>query len=111
MSEQIVKGDTPTFEFTLTDDAGAAIDLTDVSTIQFIAKTSLDLPDGSAIFDKACAVVAPATGGICNVTLTAADTATVGLYRAELELRFNDGSIVTATQFLLEITDDVRTVA
>ncbi len=111
MSESVFKGDTPTFEFTLKDDAGAAIDLTNISTIKFIAKSSLGLADGSAIFDKTCTVSVPATAGICTVTLIAADTATVGIYKAEVELRFTDGTIVTASQFILEIVDDVRTVA
>ena len=111
MSEQIIKGDTPTFEFTITDDAGAAVDLTNTTSIKFIAKSSLDLADGSAIFDKTCAVVSPATDGICRVTLDAGDSAVAGIFFAELELRFSDGSIFTATQFLLDILDEVRSTA
>lgn len=111
MSETIVKGDTPTFEFTIKDDAGAAVDLSSATSIKFIAKSSTSILDANAIFDKTCTVVAPATNGVCKVTLLAADTAVVGIYKAEVELRFTDASIITASQFILEIVDDIRTVA
>ncbi len=111
MSLQITKGDTPTIEFTITDDAGVAIDLTNISSIKFTAKSSLALADVDAIFEKTCAVVLPATDGICDVTLLAADTATVGNYIGELELRSTAGSIITSSRFILEIVGDVRTAA
>ena len=105
----IFRGDTPTFVFTITDEAGAAVDLTDITTIKFIAKKSDEQPDADAQFNVACTVDSPATDGICRVKLSSTNTDTAGTFLAELMLNFlTAATTLTAQRVNLIITADLH---
>jgi len=106
----IYRGDTPTLQFTIGRANGAALDLTD-STVHFAAR----LPDSTTPEIDAAADLADETHGVASVTLTALQTAVAGSYLAEVEVRWaadeGEGTperVYTATQFTLQILDDVR---
>ena len=103
----IVKGDTPTFEFTLTQPDGSAVDLTNVSSMSFSAKVSPDQSNAEAQFTVTPTVKGSATDGIAEVTLSAANTDTAGVYIAELELTFPGSVINTAQRFKLTIEPEI----
>lgn len=98
----IYQGDTPTFNFTVTED-GAAMDLTSV-TIRFSAKASYDAT--SYLFNRTDPLVHN-SAGLCTFILTALNTATPGLYYAEVEIVTTSNAIYTVVQFILEIREQV----
>ena len=107
-SKRIIKrGDTPTFKFTITDKDGAAVDLTNITSITFAAKQRLSDANADAIFSLPCTVDAPATDGKCRVTLSTTDTDNVGTFRAEVQIIFTSAAVLTAGQFDLVIEQDV----
>lgn len=109
MTEEIFRNDTPEFEFTLKDSAGAALDLTNATEVRFMAKPEreADVTDALAQFNRTCSIDAPATAGICRVTLTVTDTNKGGRFIAEVQIKFTSGAVNTADQFLLVIKTDV----
>ena len=106
-SVTIIRGDTPTFTFTIKDSAGAALDLTTATAIRFAAKSTLALADANAIFNVACTVTPPATDGICTATLAQTDSTPAGTYTAELQVNLASGTTITSFQFELIIKEDV----
>lgn len=99
----VYRNDTPTFLFQIFDDvARTAEDLTG-ATVTFRARQEPSLP---LIFEKTCSIT-DALAGRCEATLTSLDTATAGLYKAEVEVVFADATRLTAVQFNLNILEDV----
>jgi len=94
---EIVRGDTPRIVIDLEDDYSGW-------TAAFAAKVSLD-DVTYAIGPKNC-VWTDATLGQCYIDLTAVDTASVGRYKAEIELTQGDQHL-TAMKLTLRIIDDV----
>lgn len=76
----------PKLRMALTDGEGAALDLTDVTTVTF----RLRLQRGGSLVALAgsAAVVAPATGGVVEYSWGAGDTATPGEYFGEWVLTY-----------------------
>ena len=105
----IIRGDTPEMVFTLTDRDGDPFDLTGVTEARHMAKIQTDpqVDDADAQYNVVCTIDAPATLGICRVTLTSANTANVGIYNAELQLKSPGPTVITAQKFVLEIEQDV----
>lgn len=91
-SFQIKQGDTsPAFQTTLTDPAGAAVDLTGNKGITFRMRR----PGSSAYkVDAAATVVSPGDGTVRYV-FSADDTDTDGVYLAEWVVTNNDDSVET----------------
>ena len=106
---KIVQGDTPLVVFTLKDRNGDPFDMTNVTEARFMAKdqSSPQVSDALSIFNVTCTIDAPATLGTCRVTLTAVNTALVGIYNAELQLKSTGSLVNTATRFVLEIEQGV----
>jgi hypothetical protein len=103
---RIYRGDTPLFQFAIKQKDGSALDLTG-ATVYFAASRA----DAAAVaFDEECTVSTIMTDGLAEVRLTADDTAVVGTYTAEIEVRYagTPELIFTATQFTLVIVDDIR---
>jgi len=94
-------GDTPTFTFYLKD-SGVAKNLNGMS-VGFAAKTSTA---ATAFLFNVTATNTDEPNGTAQVTLTAAQTATVGDYVAEITL-WGTGSKLTALQFPLVINAKV----
>jgi hypothetical protein len=102
-AQNLVRGDAGTLSFSL----GAGWDLTG-RKIYFIAKELRTADNSTSIVNRECAVT-DAFNALATITLTSLETATVGAYYAELEVRESDDTLPrTALQFRLNITQDVR---
>lgn len=83
------QADVLTLRVSLTDEAGSAIDLTG-KTIRVLLKENVF--DTAAAFTLSCAIVGDAANGIVDVTITAASTANVRDYLAEIEVETTGGA-------------------
>ena len=100
----IVQGDTlPALTAVVQDDAGTPMDLGDVTAVQFHLLTrgtrELLVDDAGEVVD--------AQGGVVGYDWSAGDTDRAGLHRAEFQLTFTGGLILTvpnAGEQLVEIT-------
>lgn len=95
----------PAIQATLSDAAGAAVDLSGAS-VRFHMRA---VGNTTAKVDAA-AVISNATGGIVYYNWQAANTDTLGSYEAEFEVTFSGGEIETFpnNRFIqVEITDDI----
>jgi len=101
MAVRIYRGDTPTLEFTITDEDGNPVDLTGC-TLYFAVKM-----DDEVIINREALIIDP-TKGLAQITLTAEETDHVGAALGELEGRYSDGTITTFGQFIIEFLEDVR---
>lgn len=100
---EIVRGDEKKLSFNL----GSGWDLTGKKAY-FIAKALPTADNSTAIANRVCTIT-DALNGACEITLTNAETAVVGKYYAEVEVRNADeSSPKTALQFTLLIKQDVR---
>jgi len=100
---EIVQGNATPFTINL----GTAWPLTG-KKVYFTAKADKSAADATAIFDITCTVT-DAVNGVCTATLTALQTAVVGKYYAEIEVRNTDeSSPLTAKLFTLIIKEKVR---
>jgi len=97
----IYQGDTPTFNFTVTED-DVGMDLTN-ATVRFSAKAKYD--STTYQFNKTDPVSKDSSGN-CSFLLSAANTNTPGIFYAELETNIG-GVIHTPVQFILEIREHV----
>lgn len=98
MSRQISikKGDTETIIFTITDDVGAAVNLTG-STVYFTVKKKIDDPDNKAIIQKSWTSHTTPAGGITTLVLSKDDTyKQVGVYLWDIQIKASGGEITTA---------------
>lgn len=89
---KIKQGDTHKPVEAVIQDSDGAIDLTNASSVRFIMST----PAGGTVVDAAGTIVAPATDGRVRYAWAEGDTDTAGNYRAEFEVTFADGTILTA---------------
>lgn len=92
--------------FTVKDNAGAVIDVSDPTAIEFIVK---DKVGGSTIISKANSDFdkTNAANGEVTVPFTAVDTATVGTYIGELKITFSADSIDKSDFINLIIKDSI----
>jgi hypothetical protein len=101
--QTIVRGNVKPFTFIL----GAAWPLTD-KKVYFTAKTDKTASNSTAIINRACTITDP-VNGVVTITPTAAETANVGSYYAEIKVYDNDDTNPqTARLFMLKIIQDVR---
>jgi hypothetical protein len=103
---QIYRGDTPKFTFAVKQRDGTPFPLAS-ATVYFSAKI-----EGASdlLFDLTCDIT-DQDEGLAEKRLTATHTASIGTYKAEVEVRVVSGEdtfIFTAWQAYLEIIDDVR---
>lgn len=77
----------PSFDATLTDSLGAAINLTG-STVRVYMSSGATLINGS------CTIVSP-TAGTVTYTWVTGDTNTIGDYNVEWEITYGSGAIET----------------
>ncbi len=85
------KGDTgPPLDLVLYEGATPA-DLTTASTVRLLVKSEA----GTLKVNALCTITGAPTGGTVRYAWQAADTDTVGRYRAELQVTYADGTIVT----------------
>lgn len=102
--QAIIRGDIKSFTFNL----GVQWDLTGGKKVYFIAKADRKADNSTAIVNRECTVT-DAANGVATITLTSAETQTVGAYYAEVEVRDSDDTNPhTARQFFLRISQDVR---
>ena len=99
------RGDTFTLEFTFSDDAGAAIDLTSYTWKMDVKET--DTSSGDIIADNSFTYSGTALG-VLTITATAAVMAAVegGLYVYDLQSN-SSGSVKTWVYGLFKINEDV----
>ena len=99
------RGDTFTLEFTFSDDAGAAIDLTSYTWKMDVKET--DTSSGDIIADNSFTYSGTAQG-VLTITATAAVMAAVegGLYVYDLQSN-SSGSVKTWVYGLFKINEDV----
>lgn len=106
----IKKGDTsPAIEATLEDSKGDAIDLSssgkDASSVDFHMVDSAD----NTIVDSSATFVDKANGKV-SYSWSSGDTDEAGLFEAEWEVTYNDGTIETFPNFenlVVNITDEL----
>ena len=107
MAFYIKQGDTtPALKATLKDGDGNVINLTDAS-VRFHMRA---IDATSSTVDAEGSVVSPATGGVVQYAWASGDTATAGMYSAEFEITYGDGSIETFPNndyIRVEIIDDI----
>lgn len=103
---EIFRGDKKLISFALKNN-GQALDLTG-ATVMLAAKENY--ADTQLFFDKQCTITDP-TGGLCEVLLTATETAQIKELMAELEITWADSSKSTYGDFNIRIKPDLRTGA
>jgi len=85
------QGDTyPTLRATLTDAAGAAVDLTDATVVLRMVNSA-----GINVIDDAAVLITNATAGEVEYQWTELDTATPGVFRAEFHAEIFGGGLVS----------------
>ena len=104
----ITSGDTVNIEDTITDSAGAAVDLTGASS------TFVIYGSGSALVTKTSGAGDITYGGagtsVATVALAPADTASLeGVYRYELQVTDSSGSVSTVSANTIYINGDLIT--
>ena len=104
---EIIRGDTTTLTFTLTDSAGAALDITG-GTIFFTAKSNITEADVDAEISYDATVAGDGSGGIATVSLTASDTdIAIGGYSYDLQVKTSTGDILSVQAAPLKVVQDV----
>lgn len=103
--EQIIRGDTPIFNLTvISSETGSAFNLTGY-TITMTTKGAAVITASSAGSSPKI-VITNASSGLATITLSATDTATLGSYIYDIELK-KDNYVFTALISEFEIVDDV----
>lgn len=114
---QMVKGDTPSFNLTITDAITTlAIDLTG-STIWMTAKKEFADTDAAAVFQKSTTgggiTITDAVNGLAKVTLVNGDTNLLeGFFRGRVNLKYDiqiktaAGQIFTVARGMLEVFEE-----
>ena len=99
----IVRGDAKTLVF----DLGSGWPLSN-KKVYFTAKKYREAQNSSAIINRE-ATITDEVNGVARIDLLSSETATVGSYYAEVEVRNSDDTVPhTARQFILRIVQDVR---
>lgn len=78
----------PSFQRTLTDEDGNAVDLTDAS-VELVAEL---VGDSSTTFGGSATVETPASDGVVRYDWSSGDTDTPGTYIAEFVVTYNDST-------------------
>lgn len=107
MSDIVIKRkEAKAVTFTIKDNAGAVIDVSDPTTVEFMAK---DKVGGTTVISKANSDFdkTNAANGEVTIPFTAADTATVGTYIGELKITFSANSIDKSDFINLIIKDSI----
>ena len=101
---EIYRGDTPKFTFTIKEADGSVYSLAGVGIeVRFGAGVLGSTP----VFNKLCTIT-DAPNGVCEVRLTATDTAQVGTFTGEVEVEDTVNSYhFTLPQFTLSIKPDI----
>jgi hypothetical protein len=114
MDIEAIRGDTETYDLTLTDAAGDPVNLTG-STVWFTAKRRTSDPDEDAIITATQGEgleVTNAAGGALTLTLAPADTEALEsrLVRLEYDVQLKDGTgrITTPLRGKLYVHPDIR---
>jgi hypothetical protein len=71
----------PSYTFTVKGADGNAIDLTNATSVTFVAKATI----GTKTFSGACTVTT-ASSGLCKYTFSSGDTDTTGIYNFEVKI-------------------------
>ena len=85
---------------------GSPLDLTGAASVKLLMAST---PGGATTVTRPGTITTPASG-ITQFTFQAADTATVGMYNAEVEITWSAGAIETvpnADYISIEIVDDL----
>lgn len=92
--------------FTIKDNAGAVIDVSDPTSVSFMVK---DKVGGTTVISKANSDFdkTNAANGVVTVTLTVSDTAIVGTYIGELKIQFSATSIDKSDFINMTIKDSI----
>ncbi len=101
MTYEIVAGTTPTLTITLTD-ADGALNLSGNIGVFFRGALSVDA--AALAWDLSCNVSSPATDGIVTVTMDTTDTATAGIYYAEIKVTYTGIVLKTKQPLIIKIT-------
>lgn len=109
------RGDNETYQLTILDAAGAAMDITSVLEIWFTAKSSLDDADADAVIAKTKTgggiTIIDGPTGRADVALLPADTAGLAARRLELhwdcQVKAASGAITTVDSGTLVVSPDV----
>jgi hypothetical protein len=103
----VIRGDTVTFELTITDSAGDPYDLTGAEVWFSVERLGISKTVGSGI------TVATPASGVATISLVTADTEDAPnlrvSYRYDVQLRLSDGSIKTPVRGQLIVIPDVTT--
>lgn len=90
-------------EFTLTDNTGVAIDLTGNTQILFKAQ----LQTANVLKFSGAMTVVSAQAGTCKYTVQATNFDTAGVYYVEIEVTYNDGKVISFTDFLINVKGEL----
>lgn len=106
MTIELKKKEAKTLTFTIKDSNGVVMDVSDPTTVEFVAKDSLGgtakITKNNAAFDKT-----NAASGIVKVTLTATDTDYVGPLIGELKISFSATDIDKSDYIKINIKEAV----
>lgn len=101
---ELVRGDVNyDLEFTIRDAEEALVDLTN-STVKFKCKK---YGATSVHINEDCTLAGDPTTGVCYYTVTDGDFDTIGTYRAELEVTWTGGKVLTAKDLSIIIEPDI----
>jgi len=89
--------------FTLQEADETALDLTDASSIKFKVK---DTDASSLKVDGTCSVV-NATSGTCRYLVQSGDFDTENDYKAEVEVTYTSGKVLTTKTFYVFVKEDL----
>lgn len=112
MKIALKRGNDRNLKVTVTDAAGAAVNITGWS-VRFTVKKNVTDTDAQAIINKLVTVHENPTGGITNIVINGADTDTAAVGNYAFDLRVRDGANKEHSsdtgQFAVvqEITDEV----
>jgi hypothetical protein len=100
---EVIKGDTKYYlNFTLQDESGNALDLTD-STI----KLKVQKPGAAELKVDGAVSIVSAVAGTCRYLVQATDFDTAATYNAEIEVTYQNGQILTFPDLLIKVQSDL----
>lgn len=104
----VIRGDTAIFEVTITDQDGAAVDLTD-STVFFTVKEKQTDVDASALIKKSITVHTDATHGKTTITLSVTETNLArGAYYYDIQV-VKSGLVQSTVSDTFRVSQDITT--
>lgn len=97
-------------EFTITDSDGEPVDLTGNSGVLLKARLYLE-PDTQPLSVNAAMIVTSAQDGEVKYTVEEGDFDTEGIYKAEVEVTYVDGKVITYGDIVISIKKDLAYVS